>query len=354
LGIADFWRLGMAYKYFTAGSPTMLNTPKDNWVNDFQDILDANFYNASDVFTIRHETFFSSGSYIDIDVRINSAIDSATGEKLGDDFKNLLFQSIDVAPKKGEKFYFDNNYWLVVNTDNIKSLAATCTIRRCNNVLRWTDETGNLYYEHCIIDYRMSTTRNRVRSDPLVPDGTIKIFTQLNTQTKTIKENQRFLFGNPNQWVAYMIYGGGISNFLNNITIDNNSSQFMELNLGKNYVNENTDNIALGIADYYKYSADSLSVNNIKILPDVTKIIEGNTQSYSCYLYNAGIQLGDTFVFSISGSSLVPSANYVLTTVDGNHFNIENISKFLDSSLIISCVSGVNSRDFKVDLRGAW
>jgi len=344
----------MGYRYLTAGSPMTFFSPQKSWTDDFNDLVSIEFYNASNVYTIRRESFFSSGSYIDIDVRIDSAIDNATGDKLGDDFKVLIFKDDTYLPNKGDKFYFDNNYWIVTNTGNIKMTGISCTIRRCNNVLRWTDTDGNYFAEHCIIEYAMSTTRNRVRSDPMIPDGTIKVYAQLNTQVRTLRENRRFLFGNSDQWVCYKVYGGGIGNFLNNNTTDNNSAHIIEFDMGKDMVNYDTDDVVNGVADYYKQAGDQSSINNIRISPDQTYITAGSTVTYTCYLYNANTKLDNTFTFTISGSSTVPSSYYILTTIDGNTFTIENISKYLEDSLIVTCTSGLYSRDFRIDLRGAW
>ena len=39
-------------------------------------------------------------------------------------------------------YFFDENWWVTINSEIIKNLAATATVRRCNNVLRWKAADG--------------------------------------------------------------------------------------------------------------------------------------------------------------------------------------------------------------------
>jgi hypothetical protein len=344
----------MTYKYFLSGSPTTFYSPSQSWIQNFNVLLDSDFYNSSDIFTIKEETYFSSGSFQNVDVRINTSVEPNTGEKLGDDFKTLLFKSSHSPITIGQKFYFDNNYFLVMNTSSIKSLVNTAIVRRCNNILRWCDLNGNIFYEHAVIDYKPTTPDNRNRTDPIIPMGTIHVYSQLNNNTRNIREDQRFLFGNTQQWVCYRVYGGGLINFNNLQTTTNTSAKILELGMGKNYVNETDDNLILGIADYYKYvvPTGSAIINNIQILPIPSYILQSGSQVYSCYLYAGAVQLTDVFTFAVNGS--VPSAHYLLNSTDGNHFSIENLKLYMDSPLLVDCVSGANNRQIQVELRGAW
>ena len=344
----------MGYTYYTSASPVTFYSPKQVWTDSFNSLLDQEFYNASDVFTIKEETYFASGSYINVDVRINTTTEPGTNIKLGDDFKTLLFQSSHPTVAIDQKFYFDQNYWLITNTTFIKSLVTSAIVRRCNNILRWVDLSGNLYSEHCYIDYKPTTPDNRNRTDPIIPMGTIHVFSQLNNNTRTIREDQRFLFGNTQQWVSYRIYGGGLVNFNNLQTVTNTSAKILEMGMGKNYVNETDDNLILGIADYYKYvvSAGSSIINNIQVLPNMFDILESGSQVYSCYLMSGTTPLSDVFTFAVSGS--VPSSYYLLNSVDGNHFSVNNVKLYTNSPLLIDCVSGANNRQVSLNLRGAW
>ena len=344
----------MSYKYFLSGLSIASDSPKEIYGSEFQAFVNDSFDVSTDVYTIEQETSIGSGVYNNVSVRINHAVNSETGIKLGDDFKVLIFKNNNSSVEIGQKFYFDDNYWLTINSENIKGLTSSVTIRRCNNVLRWMTESGSLLSEHCIIDYTIATPDNKNRTDPIIGEGTIKVYAQLNSETHLIKENQRFLFGRDGSWSAYRVYGGGIMHFLNNKTSDNTSAQLLLLALGKNFVNVDNDDIVNGIADYYIYNSASPIILNIGIEPVSGSIIENETQIFSVYLYSGTTILPDIFTFSVSGSSIVPTNNYVFTVIDDNHFGVTNIERYLNDPLLIECQSGSNLRVKNIFLRGAW
>ena len=243
----------MTYKYLIAGSPTFMDSVKATITDEFQAMLTADFYTTFDWYIIQEESTLGSGTFTDINVRINQAVDSVTGVKLGDDFKLLLFEDLSHASEIGHLYSFEDNYWLVSHSEILKSLGSSCTVRRCNNVLRWVDDNGKEYSEYCIIDYQVKrpTDGSRAR-DIVTPEGFIEVIVQGNDRTRLITDSQRFLFGNTGKWSAYRTYGGGINNFLNQETSDNETANLIHLMMGVNYLNEDTDDLVNGIADRYR------------------------------------------------------------------------------------------------------
>jgi len=262
----------MPYKYFNVSPPI---TTGCIILNEFQSFVNQQFYNAPDAFVVSEEYPVASGSYIDVDVRINRGISTYTGEKLGDDYKNLYFRDLAHATAVGVKYFFNNNYWLVINSEIIKNFAAGCTIRRANNMLRWCDTDGTMLNEPCIIDYEISRPRDEMgTNEPVTPAGYIKIFAQLNDKTKKIKGNQRFLFGPVENRVCMRVFGNGVRNFLNQQTLNDESASLLELQVGGHYVNEQTDDLVNGIADRYAdfgnlSSGSSVGALNILVNPSV-------------------------------------------------------------------------------------
>ena len=55
---------------------------------------------------------------------------------------------------------FDGSTWLTVNAEVTKNLTGTSTIRRCNNSLRWIDESTGSYYEEPCIEYLVKEPRD--------------------------------------------------------------------------------------------------------------------------------------------------------------------------------------------------
>lgn len=235
----------------TAGA-SIQKTPKQEYTDLFQENLYDQFYNSSDWYTITEETFLASGVYQNVDVRINSVINPTTSDNVEDDFKKLLFQDITHSVNLGRYYNFDNNYWITINVDKLKSLAQTVIVRRCNNMLRWIDEaTGALYQVPCALTYVIKENRNYSSSGSqvIVPSGMTECFVQNNSKTQKIKPNQRFLFGNPNNWTSYRVAGGGINNFNNQQTTDNTSAGLIRMAVAVDYVNYDSDDIVNGIAN---------------------------------------------------------------------------------------------------------
>lgn len=345
------------YKYYLAGdsSKSVANT----WIDHFQTFLDQDFLNAPDVFTIQEESTLGSNVYTDVVVRINKAINLSTGQKLGDDFKLLLFQDVDHSSAIGGKYYFENNYWIVINTDTMKTLGASCMIRRCNNVLRWITPEGMQYSEPCSIDYEVSFPRDKPSKDnPVLPGGDINVYCQQNERTNLIHNNQRFLFGNSQNRVAYKVFGAGIRNFLNLQTEDDDSASFLMIRMGVDYVNETVDDVTNGIADRYAtYNAFSASaVGNpydIVVDPATSNILEGDTTSYNVQYYSGSVAVSGSFIFTVSGS-LVPTDNYTFSVVDGNNFTVTNNERYFGDTLDILSSGSSGSRIINLNLRGDW
>ena len=321
----------MAYKFLNASLPIQL-TPKETFVNDFQQTLYDGFDNSSTVWTIQEEIPFASGTLTDVDVRVNTAIDAITGSKLGDDFKLILFKDLGHATGLGYMYFFDDNWWVTINSEIIKGLAATATVRRCNNVFRWKAADGGLYSIPCAIDYKIKMNRNTVSSSQAfpLPAGYISVVCQFNTNSNKIGQNQRFLFGNPNNWIAYKVLGGGLKNYNNLQTSDNMSNGILEIDLEINYVNPDTDDLVNGIADVnntlYNYT---IELNNINL--------SGQTGG-TYQLIDTVKQNGEI----VSASVLWTTSDATIATVDTNGL----VTFIAAGSCTITCTLGTNPSIF--------
>jgi len=241
----------MAYK-FTDASRKMQTSPKNEYVGLMQETYNEQFYNTSDWFTIEEETSFASGIYQNVDVRINGVVDTLTGERVGDDFRKIIFKDFSHEVQLGRMYKFADNYWIVVNRDDtLHTLIIGVTVKRCNNMLRWQDELGALYQVPCSIGYLIKENRDysTAGSSLVVPSGMIEVQVQSNAATNRIRPNQRFLFGNPSNWIAYRVEGGGVRNFNNTQTLNNLSAGLTLFSMTVDYSNDHADNLTLGIAD---------------------------------------------------------------------------------------------------------
>lgn len=251
----------MSYEFLSASISMGGLTPKETYLADFQQILNEEFKNTFDWSTIQEETYSGSGVFQNVDVRINRAIAAATSEKLGDDFKQILFQDITHPAPRGMFYQFDNNYWLAINTEIYKNLAASVIVRRCNNSLRWMDALGALHNVPCIIEnYAIRENRNYATASSAIvlPSGFVDVLTQLNPETNSVIPNQRFLIGNPGNWTAYKVLGGGINNYNNLTTYGDSTTGTLKLSLEVSYDNKDSDDLVNGIASakHYVYTIE--------------------------------------------------------------------------------------------------
>jgi hypothetical protein len=344
----------MTYKYYIAGKPSIPTSASSAWVNDFQESLNYQFDNATTVFSdILEESVFASGSYVQLQARVVSGINPETQTKQGDDFKKILFKDISHPISPGMKYMFSNNVWITINCENIKSLTASATVRRANNQLRWMSGSTVLT-EVCCLEYDLKNPRFDVpQSNLVVPQAYTRIYAQQNAKTNTIKSNQRFLFGNTNNWQSYRVLE--VRNYLNQQTLNDNTSQLLVLEVQKYQGNEDTDDLVNGIANYYDYiqSGSSTAVSSIVVSPNDGSILEGNSQVFDVRYYSGSTIVSGSFVFSIYDSN-VPVDHYSFSTLTNNTFSVTNNEMFTDYPLIVLCSGTSGSRTFDVSLQGAW
>lgn len=286
------------YQYLKASLPITNITPKNSYINDFRANLAAEFENASDVWDIEEEPILGSGIYQPVKVRITHVIDSDTGEKRGDDFKKILFGyggDLDHPSQPGRQYRFNDNVWLTYNTEAIKSLTADALVTRCNNTFRWIDDDGSLNEVPCAITDIIKQTRDysTAGSSLVIPAGFFEILCQFNEKSNKIKANQRFLFGNKDHWFCFRVHGAGVQNYRNLKTFDNMSPGIIRIIVGANFINEQTDDLVRGIADFNK-SVYSLSINNQNVIGNIGRKI----QMTSTLLFN-----GSTTTKSLTWSS---------------------------------------------------
>jgi hypothetical protein len=392
------------YKYLSASS-IMSPSPKQEWLNDFQANLDDGFYEGFDWYTIEEEVDFGSGEFQDVDVRVNRAIASISADKRGDDWKQILFKDIDHATGLGYLYKFDDNYWIVTHSEILKNIAATCTVRRCNNMLRWIDTSGAIYEVPCAIDVPIEQNRDytAVTSAIVTPMGTIQVTCQYNSSSNRIKPNQRFLFGNSGNWTAWKVSGGGIQNYNLLKTADNTSAGYIVLSMERNYDNVDTDDLVNGIArvegDAYTitlskstlgigiaqtaqlfatvklngetvtrnvvWSIDTTSKATVSTTGLVTGVAEGTTTITCALSGNTGVNADCTLVVSASTVDVYdirvsPTDNYVLEgssqtfTVSLYKNDVEEFDSFtfemLSNSIPETCYtySVTGAKDFEI------
>jgi hypothetical protein len=341
----------MPYKYLDASLSIHPTSMKEEFIGYLQQKLDEDFYNSTDSFTIQEEYPYASGTLRNVDVRINHVINTATGLNQGDDWKKLLFKDLDHPTKVGDLYYFDNNYWLCINAEAIKSLTSTCIIRRCSNTLRWIDEDGGIQIIPCILNYKINENRDysTAGSSLVNPSGILEdVLTQFNPVSNLIRPNQRFLIGNPGNWACYKVPGGGINNFNNLSTMDNMSAGLLRITVNMNYINYDSDDLVNGIADALQ------STYAVKINEDVVRGNISHTAqlTYTAYLNESSVDrevvwaTDNPLVATVNSSGLVTFIGLGVCNVICKLKNNETIT---DSCQIRTESFGVYDYQVKID-----
>lgn len=246
----------MVLPYFDALLDLNL-TPNTDWKDDFQQYIDYEFENSSSIYDIEEELTFGTQVYTAAQVRVNHAINSATGSKLGDDYRQFIFKDMAHPKGLGYRYKFNNNTWLCMNSDTYKFVTASTTVRRCNNLLKWKDQYGVIRQEPCVIDYAYSGTQVDFDQAINIPSGNLVVSVQYNQYTSGIKINDRFIFGSQ----AFKVRS--LNDFFQNQTGLNSTTPLLYLDVYKDSIAEG-DDLVNGIAVSninYTISLDTVTIN---------------------------------------------------------------------------------------------
>lgn len=302
----------MSLKYYEAANKIRQPNPKASYYADYAAILDFSFDNAPNVVydEIEYEQTYGENDFVLINkVRVDTVLNYNTGIILGDDYKTFIFApDFPVEPYYGMKFRWKGSYWLVINTNTYASMTVTAEVRRCNNVLRFFDANGQKVYEPCIMDYTLRFANNEDTMEIIVGNGEQKVWCQRNKNTVTIKANDRFLFGTPEQRVAFRLYGGGTKNYMNGVTMDDNSPTITEFYIDHYEINPLFDDIENGFANAYLNEVtinigDTINALNI----NESEVLEATAYKGSKELTEANI------VWSTSDETVVEIVDNIAT-----------------------------------------
>lgn len=323
----------MALKYYNA-QKAILKSPKEFYRDNFSEIFDANISNAPNYFDdIQVEKNYGLKDFKFTSARVDSVINPSTGYKYGDDYKSFVFSPKDDPTYVGRLLKWKDSYWLCINANTYESCANGCICRRCNNSLRWIDTNGKFISEPCIIDYNIMESGDYQGKDTTIIGGFEKIWCQRNALTKTIKSNQRFLFGVPSNPICYKVYANGIRNFLNSKIDDYDSPSVIELTVGGNYLNKSTDDFERLIANAYT-NQYSITINQ----DNIQQLVGFKTQ------LTADVKQEDEIV---DKPILWKSSDKKICSID-NEGNIECLS--LGKATVTACLSDNVDVEHSIDI----
>lgn len=321
---------------FYESSILIYSSAKDSIVDEHQKSVNQMFDASSTYMTIKEQTDISDNVYTDINCRITNVFDPVLKQNFSDDYRKVIFESYDHNKWLGQMYQFNNAYWLATNTNTVINNYATSLLRKCNNELKWYDSNNVLNVVPCVFDRTLSSVNLNYgnRGVPQI-NGTSVIMIQRNSITNTIKTNQRFILD-------------GISMQVQQIN-NHVSSTYMELYVFETQVqgiDDTVNNIVNG-----KNEAP-ISGTELKILPNINFIYEGNTQTFVVNKYVNGVANSDTFDTVCSG---VSNTNYQFIKIDNNSFSVKNLIPS-DNMLNIVCTDNSSGEtvSLSVKLTTSW
>lgn len=429
----------MALKYFDAAAKIRQPNPKASYYADYDAMLGLGFENAPNVVynEVEYEATYGEEDFVIIPrIRVDTILNYNTGIILGDDYKTFIFPpEFKIQPYYGMKFKWQGSYWLVINTNSYASLPMSAEVRRCNNVLRFFNSKGERVYEPCIMDYTLRFADNEDTMTIAVGNGEQKVWCQRNSRTANITANERFLFGTPEQRVAFRLYAGGVKNYLNGVTMDDSSPTITEFYVDHYEVNPLYDDIENGFADAYlnevaisiinastqlnvgdsdifetevkrqsqvmdnvdiQWSSSNdtiVSVDNgvitahalgeatitativdtniassvlvsvietaiddiyeLIVSPNIDYVLQNTSTTFHVDLYKNGVKQPDIVTFA-DLSKNIPVNKYTITSDTDNEFTITNYGMYMESPVIVKCVSGAHELTLYIKLRGLY
>ena len=233
----------------------------------------------------------------------------------------------------------DFSTWLLTSLDTQHLYDVKGRIALCNNYLKWIDENGKLQSYECVFQDSLTYASFKYGEKGINQvNGTIAILVPQNENTRKIYRNQRFLFDG----IPYVV-----NNFIRSV-----NSNFLEIYMFETQRVDNDDiinNIAYNGVENANVKYNSTTV----ITPNVTEILEGETQVFVIDRYINGVVQSDTYTFTVSG---VPSECYTFSVIGDNSFSIKNKEQYDKQSLTVSCFNNETKETSTIDLWlvGGW
>ena len=227
-------------------------TPKEYWEELHQATLDTMWNDTTQIYTIKEQSALPfKDEYTEYEAWVATVSDDLINySKVYSDFVRLFYRDLSHKQNyKGQyyKFALDGEHeetYICYDRMNLSTLTADFKVVRCNNVLTWIDEYGNIITLPCYLGTDITSTNNLIGKDGIVPNERIIILVQANEFTKSIVKNQRFMF---EHHTAFKVEE--INNFMREQGTDG------QITCVKIYVNYSpiipNDNIELNICDYY-------------------------------------------------------------------------------------------------------
>lgn len=246
----------MAMEFYNA-LKTGAVTPSEEWRESLQYLINDQFENASDYYTIKKENR-ATKVLSDINVRLTKSYNIKQTTSIRDDYYTIIFKDNTTINSLGDMFYFNDYYYMAVDIGRTNTPTNSCMVQRCNVQLKFFDNNNNVMPTISatpIIINAIATNKLLNPTDDkivMLPEDYMIVRIPNNSDGKKIKFNvaggTRFLLGDPLECWNCVAYDS-ISDVRK--TIGDNPTDIngiINLKFKKTGRNDKMDNISLGIA----------------------------------------------------------------------------------------------------------
>jgi len=300
------------------------------YFDDFKALSQLNGTNKAQINTsIAQQTF--DKYFLETIDKVSGTIDGISKEfvlqhlKYGENFNDekLMLTENTTFISIGSKVVWDGLAWLVLNSENraIKTHKAH-KIHLCNNFLKWKDSINTTYVEDGVIIDSVIGDADSNNQVPLGRDR-YEMFIQDNATTRTLYENQRFIFGNRFPYKITVV-----SNVLrpsNDVNIG-----LLQLRLELDQLNP-LDDLANNIAYNGEVTPQPVLSNGVIFSQESLTISKYITKSVDVYNYVNSVADGTTFTFRIDS---IPISAYEILSSTSNSISIKCKSGYHEGLLV--------------------
>lgn len=276
-------------------------TIRDEYVNSFQENLLGSFEDNVQYYVVEYKNRVTE-VFNNVGCHVFQVKKSGTSE-LYDDYRKLVLQDFNAVVLLGDIFRFDGYNWMVINTNNIKSLTNDMIVRRVNHALEWINSTGKEISEDCIIDYNFIYLTSIEDNEKYmrIGDKQYALVLPNNDDTKQFTRDKRFIVDG----LAYRIVDI-------NRKVKNLGNGLCLIVFEEHQVNTTTDLIradGTGIADYY-----NKPIYTIEVLNPTISLSVGSTIQLQYEIKLDGNIVTDKAVIFTQNSDFISISNTGLVT----------------------------------------
>ena len=227
-------------------------TPKEYWEGLHQATIDTMWRDTTQIYKIKEQDALPfTDKYTEYEAWVATVSDDLINySKVYSDFVRLSYRDLNHKQNYKGQYYKialdgeHEEYYICYDRMNKTTLTADFKVVRCNNVLTWIDEYGNVIKQPCYLGTDVTSTNNLIGKDGIVPNARLIILIQANDFTKSIVKNQRFMFEHS---TAFKVEE--VNNYMQEQGTDG------QVTCIKIYINYSAitpnDNVELNICDYY-------------------------------------------------------------------------------------------------------